>query len=149
MRVAIQRATGTTFSENEGYSDEEENDNREASKTFVISPFVFNCAFRHCSLKRQRCPLSGRPGTLCIPQPFFYFSWRQMLSCDAVDRHRNSRAYQYLGSSLMRKECGHIVETPVEARAGFLDRPVLIVLIVGTALIIGGFALVYLGFFAQ
>ena len=30
----------------------------------------------------------------------------------------------------MHKEGGHIVETPVEARAGFLDRPVLVVLTV-------------------
>ena len=28
----------------------------------------------------------------------------------------------------MHNEAGHIVETPVEARAGFLDRPVLVVL---------------------
>jgi hypothetical protein len=27
----------------------------------------------------------------------------------------------------MREEAGHIVETPVEARAGFLDRPTLVV----------------------
>ncbi len=47
----------------------------------------------------------------------------------------------------MYKESGHIVETPVEARAGFLDRPVLIVLIVSTALIIGAFVLIYLGYF--
>jgi hypothetical protein len=49
----------------------------------------------------------------------------------------------------MHKESGHIVETPVEARAGFLDRPVLIVLIVSTSLVIAGFALVYFGYFAQ
>ena len=46
----------------------------------------------------------------------------------------------------MHKESGHIVETPVEARAGFLDRPVLIVLVVSTILIIGAFV-VYLGYF--
>jgi hypothetical protein len=40
-----------------------------------------------------------------------------------------------------------IVETPVEARAGFLDRPVLWVLIISTALVAGLFALIYLGFF--
>jgi hypothetical protein len=43
----------------------------------------------------------------------------------------------------MHKESGHIVETAVEARAGFLDRPVLVVLVVSTALVIGGFMLVY------
>jgi len=35
----------------------------------------------------------------------------------------------------MRREGRHIVETAVEARAGFLDRPVLVVLIVSTALV--------------
>jgi len=43
------------------------------------------------------------------------------------------------------QENGHTVETAVEARAGFLDRPVLAVLIAGTVLIIVAFALVYLG----
>jgi hypothetical protein len=45
----------------------------------------------------------------------------------------------------MRTENGHTVETAVEARAGFLDRPVLVVLVVSTALIVVTFALVYLG----
>ena len=45
----------------------------------------------------------------------------------------------------MRTEDGHIVETAVEARAGFLDRPVLAVLVVGTAVVIVGLALTYLG----
>ena len=46
----------------------------------------------------------------------------------------------------MYKEGGHIVETSVEARAGFLDRPTLTVLIVSTSLIIGLFTVVYVGF---
>ena len=45
----------------------------------------------------------------------------------------------------MRMENRRIVETSVEARAGFLDRPVLAVLVAGTALVIIAFALVYLG----
>ena len=49
----------------------------------------------------------------------------------------------------MHKEGGHIVETPVEARAGFLDRPTLAVLIVSTSVIIGLFALIYFGFFVR
>jgi hypothetical protein len=49
----------------------------------------------------------------------------------------------------MHKEAGHIVETPVEARAGFLGRPTLVVLIVSTGLIIGLFVLLYIGFFAR
>lgn len=48
----------------------------------------------------------------------------------------------------MRKEGGHIVETPVEARAGYLDRPVLAVLVVSTVLVVGLFALVYFTYFA-
>jgi hypothetical protein len=49
----------------------------------------------------------------------------------------------------MHKEAGHIVETPVEARAGFLDRPTLVVLIVSTSLTIGLFALLYIVFFMR
>jgi hypothetical protein len=46
----------------------------------------------------------------------------------------------------MHNDGGHIVETAVEARAGFLDRPVLAVLIASTSLIVALFALTY--FFA-
>jgi hypothetical protein len=49
----------------------------------------------------------------------------------------------------MRKEDGHIVETAVEARAGFLDRPVLLVLLASTALVIGLFAVAYFGYFGS
>jgi hypothetical protein len=49
----------------------------------------------------------------------------------------------------MHKEAGHIVETPVEARAGVLDRPTLVVLIVSTSLTIGLFAAIYIGFFVR
>ena len=38
---------------------------------------------------------------------------------------------------------GHTVETAVEARAGFLDRPVLAVLIASVVLIVVAFALTY------
>ena len=48
----------------------------------------------------------------------------------------------------MHKENGQIVETPVEARAGFLDRPTLAVLIVSTCLLIGLLAMIYVGYFA-
>ena len=43
----------------------------------------------------------------------------------------------------MHKEGGHIVETPVEARAGFLDRPVAVVLVVSTVLVVALFGVVY------
>jgi hypothetical protein len=49
----------------------------------------------------------------------------------------------------MHKEQGHTVETPVEARAGFLDRPVLVVLVVGLVLVALLFAVIYLGFFGR
>jgi len=49
----------------------------------------------------------------------------------------------------MREEDGHIVETAVEARAGFLDRPVLLVLLTSTALVMGLFAVAYLGYFGS
>ena len=46
----------------------------------------------------------------------------------------------------MHKENGQIVETPVEARAGFLDRPVLVVLVVSVIAVVVAFALIYAGF---
>ena len=49
----------------------------------------------------------------------------------------------------MNNKGGHIVETSVEARAGFLDRPTLVVLIVSTGLVIGLFVLIYIGIFAR
>ena len=49
----------------------------------------------------------------------------------------------------MHKEQGHIVESPVEARQGFLDRPVLVVLGVSVSLIVVLYAFIYLGFFGN
>lgn len=49
----------------------------------------------------------------------------------------------------MHKDGSQIVETPVEARAGFLDRPVLVVLVVSVVLAVGALALTYAGFFAS
>ena len=48
---------------------------------------------------------------------------------------------------IMHEEAGRKIETPVEARAGFLDRPVLVVLCVSLALIVALFAALWLGFF--
>ena len=45
----------------------------------------------------------------------------------------------------MRMENGHVVETAVEARGGFLDRPVLVVLVASTVVVIVAFLVVYLG----
>jgi hypothetical protein len=47
----------------------------------------------------------------------------------------------------MHTENGRKVETAVEARAGFLDRPVLVVLAVSVALVVGLYALIYFGYF--
>jgi hypothetical protein len=49
--------------------------------------------------------------------------------------------------STMRKVDGQVVETPIEARAGFLDRPVLVVLVVSVLLAVGAFLLVSIGVF--
>lgn len=49
----------------------------------------------------------------------------------------------------MHKEGDHVVETPVEARAGFLDQPVAVVLAVSTALVIVVFGVVYLTQFSS
>jgi hypothetical protein len=48
----------------------------------------------------------------------------------------------------MRQEGGHIVETPVEARAGYLDRPVIKVLVASTLLVVFLFVVVYFAHFA-
>ena len=48
----------------------------------------------------------------------------------------------------MREESGRKVETGVEGRAGFLDRPVLIVLGVSLALALVVFGALWLGFFS-
>jgi hypothetical protein len=44
----------------------------------------------------------------------------------------------------MKQEAGHVVETAVEARAGFLDRPVAKVLVVSTMLAAFVFVVAYL-----
>lgn len=60
-----------------------------------------------------------------------------------------SRAPQSKEQLFMHKERGHIVETAVEARAGFLGRPTLVVLLVSTGVTIGLFAIIYIGVFAH
>jgi hypothetical protein len=50
--------------------------------------------------------------------------------------------------TIMHKEGNHVVENAVEARAGFLDRPVLVVLVVSTCLVAAIFYLLYLGNFS-
>ena len=47
----------------------------------------------------------------------------------------------------MHKEQGRTVESPVEARQGFLDRPVLAVLVVSMSLILILYAFIFFGFF--
>jgi len=43
----------------------------------------------------------------------------------------------------MHRENGHIVQNQVEARAGFLDRPVLAVLAVSVTLIVALYVVIY------
>jgi hypothetical protein len=47
----------------------------------------------------------------------------------------------------MHKEKGRTVESPVEARQGFLDRPVLAVLVVSLTLVLILYGFIYFGFF--
>ena len=47
----------------------------------------------------------------------------------------------------MHKENGRTVESPVEARQGFLDRPVLAVLVISVTLLLVLYGFVYFGFF--
>jgi hypothetical protein len=47
----------------------------------------------------------------------------------------------------MHKEEGRTVESPVEARQGFLDRPVLAVLVVSVTLLLVLYGFIYFGFF--
>ena len=49
----------------------------------------------------------------------------------------------------MHKEQGRTVESPVEARAGFLDRPVLAVLVGSLALVLILYGFIYFGFSAR
>ena len=49
----------------------------------------------------------------------------------------------------MHKENGRIVETPVEARQGFLGRPVLVVLAASLSLVCVLYVLIYAGYFAS
>jgi hypothetical protein len=56
-------------------------------------------------------------------------------------------AVAFRQEATMRKEGDHIVETPVEARQGFLDRPVLVVLVASCVLAVVFLAVAY-GLFA-
>ena len=47
----------------------------------------------------------------------------------------------------MHKVHGRTVETPVEARQGFLDRPVLAVLVVSLTLVLILYGFIFFGFF--
>lgn len=49
----------------------------------------------------------------------------------------------------MHKEEGRTVESSVEARQGFLDRPVLAVLVASLALVVILYTLIYFGFFGS
>jgi hypothetical protein len=57
------------------------------------------------------------------------------------------RAFKPTWNKIMRDEAGRKVETAVEARAGFLDRPVLLVLCASLALGVVILGALWLGFF--
>ncbi|MET0875911.1 MAG: hypothetical protein ABWY14_02130, partial [Tardiphaga sp.] len=63
----------------------------------------------------------------------------------AWPRHRHPADFGAHGQALMRKQGEQVVETAVEARAGFLDRPVLAVLIVSAVLAAAFLAVSYFG----
>jgi hypothetical protein len=48
----------------------------------------------------------------------------------------------------MEDQGGRVVETALEARGGFLGRPVLAVLLVSTLLVIALFAVIYASYFS-
>jgi hypothetical protein len=49
----------------------------------------------------------------------------------------------------MHKEEGRTVESPVESRQGFLDRPVLAVLVVSLTLVLVLYGFIYFGYFGS
>jgi len=65
----------------------------------------------------------------------------------AASRRRYTTAIKSPEEQVMN-EARRQVETPVEARAGFLDRPVLVVLCVSLALAIVVLGALWFGFFA-
>jgi hypothetical protein len=67
---------------------------------------------------------------------------RNLLAAAGVDATSGLRAR----SRIMRDEEGRKIETGIEARAGFLDRPVLIVLGVSLTVLVIIFAALWLGF---
>ncbi len=70
-------------------------------------------------------------------------------------RHLVLRSEPYEGRNIvsvsaetaMPQEPRRTVETPIEARQGFLDRPILVVLVVSLSIAVVVLALVYRGFF--
>jgi hypothetical protein len=51
----------------------------------------------------------------------------------------------FLQETIMHKEGDHIVETPIEARGGFLGKPVLVVLVVSVVLAAAALGVTYAG----
>jgi hypothetical protein len=79
------------------------------------------------------------------------------LRCEGNRRHRQALTFTGVNVAVvkarkehvMRDEKGRKVETAVEARAGFLDRPVLVVLCVSLALGVIVLGALWLGFFTS
>jgi hypothetical protein len=66
----------------------------------------------------------------------------------ATPTKRDARFSQTEGNDMARMENGHIVETATEARGAERGPMVRNVLVAGTGLVIAGFIIVYLAYFA-
>ena len=79
--------------------------------------------------------------------PLFGFesSWRGAIASLKGSKERNPHGGVGSLEASMHTEGDHVVESAVEARAGFLDRPVLVVLAVSCTLVVVAFILAYVG----
>lgn len=70
--------------------------------------------------------------------------------CRCGPAHETQAIYQAIDQeATMYKQGDQVVETAVEARQGFLDRPVFVVLVVSCVLAIGAVAAAYFGAFGM
>ncbi len=68
-----------------------------------------------------------------------------LLGISSIERELNLRSTVGSTEVAMEKKADHVVETAVEARAGFLGRPVLLVLVVSCVLAVALMTLAYVG----
>jgi hypothetical protein len=102
-------------------------------------------------LRSTACGSTLQDQTQCLPAHRFAATLR----CEGNRRHRQALTFAGINVAVvkarkehvMRDEKGRKVETAVEARAGFLDRPVLVVLCVSLALGVIVLGALWFGFF--